>query len=214
MRILLTGFGRFPGAPANPSAAIVAAIARAGRQRLDRCGIELSAAVLPVDFTETGDVLAEHLAAAEPDAVLHLGLAARRRMLTVETRARNRLSRLHPDAAGRGPALPAVLAGAPDCRKVRFPVVRLAAAMGRAGTPTRLSNDAGTYLCNATLFRTLATSVPLAGFIHVPLPLPPHRPLSRRRTGPACPSLAAMIAAIITALMLLGAEARRNRRQL
>ena len=212
VRILLTGFGRFPGAPANPSAAIAAAIAHAGRRRLDRCGIELMTAILPVDFAEIADVLAGHLAAAEPDAVLHLGLAARRHALTVETRATNRLSQLHPDAAKRKPALPAVLAGAPECRSVRLPVVRLAAAMGRTGAPTRLSNDAGAYVCNATLYRTLATLVPLAGFIHVPVPRPAHRPLSRRRAGPARPSLAAMVAAITAALMLLGAEARRTRR--
>ena len=212
VRILLTGFGRFPGAPANPSAAIAAAIAHAARRRLDRCGIELMTAILPVDFAEIADVFAGHLAAAKPNAVLHLGLAARRQALTVETRAKNRLSQLHPDAARRVPARPAVIAEAPDYRKVRLPVERLAAAMSRTGAPTRLSNDAGAYVCNAMLYRTLATSVPLAGFIHVPSPRPVHRPLSRRRAGSARPNLAAMVAAVMAALVLVGAEARRNRR--
>jgi pyroglutamyl-peptidase len=214
VRILLTGFGRFPGAPANPSAAIVAAIAHAGSRRFGRCGIDVVAAVLPVDFERIGEELAEHLAAAEPDAVLHLGLAARRRALTVETRAMNRLSQLHPDAHRHTPALPTVLPGAPERRDVRLPVLRLAAVMGRSGVPTRLSNDAGAYVCNATLFRTLGATVPLAGFIHVPWPCPENRPLSRRRPGPARPRFAAMVAAITAALMLVGAQARRNRRQL
>jgi pyroglutamyl-peptidase len=212
VRILLTGFGRFPGAPANPSAAIVAEIAHAGRRRLDRCGIDLIAAILPVDFDAIGEELARHLAAAEPDAVLHLGLAARRPALSVETRAKNRLSQLHPDAAKRRPALPTVLAGAPEQRNVRLPVMRLAVAMGRAGALTRLSNDAGAYVCNAALYLSLGAATPLVGFVHVPWPRPANRPLSRRRTAPVRPSFAAMVTAVTAALMLVGAQARRNRR--
>lgn len=212
VRILLTGFGRFPGAPSNPSASIVAKIAHAGKRRLERCGIELATAILPVDFAEIGAALADRLAVCEPDAVLHLGLAARRPVLTVEARARNRLSQLHPDAAKRRAAGPAVIAGAAECRKVRLPVGRIAVAMNRTGAPTRLSNDAGSYLCNAALYHTLGTPIPLAGFIHVPCPRPANRPALRRGTAPVCPSLAAMVAAITAALLFVGAQARRNRR--
>ena len=211
VRILLTGFGRFPGAPANPSAAIVNEIWRTARRRLDRCGIDVVAAVLPVDFRKIGEELGERLAVAEPDAVLHLGLATRRPMLTVETRAKNRLSQVRPDAQKRRSARPIILAGAPEHLTARFPVLRLAAALRRTGVPTSLSNDAGAYVCNATFYHTLSTAVPLAGFIHVPWPRPVNRPLSRRRAGPARPSLATMIAAISSALILIGMQVRQLR---
>lgn len=207
----MTGFGRFPGAPANPSAAIVAAIGNACRRRLDICGIDLSTAVLPVEYDRIGTELAARLARAEPDGVLHLGLAGRRRGLTVDGGAKNRLSLLHPDAGRRGPGRPTVVAGGPERRNVRLPVARLAAAMARAGAPTRLSNDAGAYVCNATLYLSLGTLIPLAGFIHVPWPRPAHRRLSQRRAD-SRPTLAAMVHAVTAALLLIAAEARRNRR--
>jgi pyroglutamyl-peptidase len=210
IRILLTGFGRFPGAPKNPSAAIVAEIARS--RRLARFGLEIVAAVFPVEFGGFDTELTTWLAATRPDAVLHLGLAGRRRVLTVETRAANRLSQLHPDALRRMSGRAFVVAGAPDRLKTRLPAARLVAAMNRTGTPARLSHDAGDYVCNATLYLSLRSAIPVAGFIHVPWPRPENRPLSRRRSGTLRPSREEMVRAIGAALPLIAAEVRHHRR--
>ncbi|ACK50043.1 peptidase C15 pyroglutamyl peptidase I [Methylocella silvestris BL2] len=99
MRILVTGFGGFPGAPRNPTERIIANLAR-HRPRLARAGLELDLSVLPVVYAEIEPRLEALTREAAPDAILHFGLASRRSKLCVETRAFNRISLLRPDAAG------------------------------------------------------------------------------------------------------------------
>jgi pyroglutamyl-peptidase len=56
----------------------------------------------------------------------------------------------------------------PVAPETRLPVREIKAALLARGIPARLSYAAGTYLCNATMFRLLGlTDVPV-GFIHVP----------------------------------------------
>lgn len=191
VRILVTGFGAFPGAPRNPSAEIVRHLARE-REVFARLGIAIETRVLAVVFGA---------APVDPsgfDAVLHVGLAGRRRELCVETRARNRRSLLHRDAAGLHAAGLVLAPGEPRERRARVPVERLVVALRRAGVPARASIDAGDYICNETLWNSLGGSAPLAGFIHVPSP--------RRSKVP----LEAMVRGIASAVRLLAVEARRR----
>ena len=210
IRILLTGFGRFPGAPTNPSASIVAAVAQSARRRLAHCGLEIITAVLPVEFDKIEPELANQLAAAKPDASLHLGLAGRRSVLTIETRAKNKITSLHPDAARRRSKRATIAIGGPDWRKTRLPVARLVAAMRETGAASQLSHDAGDYVCNAALYLSLGSAIPVAGFIHVPWPRRKDRPMSRR-SGTSRPSHEAMVRAVTAALLLIGAQIRSHR---
>lgn len=202
-RILLTGFGAFPGARSNPTVELVRRLA--GSRRLARLGIAVEGRVLPVVFNEIEASLVAALAAPRPDAVIHLGLAARRRTLCVETRALNRLGPLRADAARRLAGRGIIRPGGPPVRSSRWPSARLVAAMNPAA-PTRLSIDAGDYLCNQTLYLTLETTCLPTGFIHVPRPGRRGRADDRRR-----PSLAAMARAIEAALLVVAVEIRRRR---
>ena len=48
-------------------------------------------------------------------------------------------------------------------------MAELVAALTDAGVPAALSYDAGAYVCNATLYRSLyANAAPRVGFVHVP----------------------------------------------
>ncbi|MCX8254707.1 MAG: pyroglutamyl-peptidase I, partial [Beijerinckiaceae bacterium] len=87
--VLVTAFGAFPGARTNPTLAILARLERS-RGRLARLGIDLHGLALPVVYDALAPALRTAAAASRPDAVLHLGLAGRRRWLSVETRAVNR----------------------------------------------------------------------------------------------------------------------------
>ncbi|VVB46339.1 Peptidase C15 pyroglutamyl peptidase I [Beijerinckiaceae bacterium RH AL1] len=167
--VLVTAFGAFPGARTNPTLAILARLERS-RGRLARLGIDLHGLALPVVYDALAPALRTAAAASRPDAVLHLGLAGRRRWLSVETRAVNRAGPLHPDAAGRRPAQVLAPGGKPVLRAT-WPSARLRAALARAGHDARLSIDAGDYVCNATLYRSLAAGLaPRVGFLHVPRP--------------------------------------------
>jgi Pyroglutamyl peptidase len=101
MRVVLAGFGPFPGMPFNPSAALVKALAR--RRRPAFADVVISTHVFATRYAAVDQDLAE-LAAQKPDLVLMFGVARRRRYLGIETRARNAQSVLYPDASGHRPA--------------------------------------------------------------------------------------------------------------
>lgn len=197
--ILVTGFGPFPGCPENPSAAL----ARAVGQRLRRApGGAAQVLVLRTAYGAIPDALMPALAEA-PAAVLMLGVATRARRLRVEIRARNRASRLYPDASGR-PAARLVLDPEGPATRAGTATAQARAALRRHGLDARLSNDAGRYLCNASYFAALGTGLP-ALFVHIP-PVP--RTRRPRRAGVAAAALAQQAAALADIARLL---ARRSR---
>ena len=164
--VVVTGFSAFPGAPQNPTARLMTRLARHAR-RLARLGWRLETRVLPVVYGETAGRLAEIETALRPDVLLHFGLAGRRRAISVEQVGRRRLSPLKVDAARQAPRAPT--RHGPEALRVRLPVARLVAAVRAAGAPCAISMDAGGYVCNQTLYLSLAHSrAARVGFIHVP----------------------------------------------
>ncbi len=175
-RLLLTGFGPFPGAPRNPTAEVVARLAEPGVGR--RLGVEIVPHVFPTTWTAIDD-LAALLDAVRPDLVLHLGLKRRATAIAVEAVGRNRVTLAAVDAEGRRPMAPTLDAAAPPRLAVTLPVGRIVARIAGLGLAVEFSTDAGRYLCNALLWRSLrlAGRRP-TGFLH----LPPTRDLA----GPGC----------------------------
>src|ERR1700678_758332 len=96
LRILITGFGPFPGAPYNPTQPLVARLLRLGRPRLD--DVELSSHIFPVTYPAVGHDLPRLLAKYRPQAVLMFGLATRTAHVRIETRVRNAVTTRWPDA--------------------------------------------------------------------------------------------------------------------
>jgi pyroglutamyl-peptidase len=175
LKILVTGFGPFPGARRNPTALLMGALSRQ-RARLERFGIELSCAVLPVQYAKVASMLQRFDGTEKPAAIVHFGLAARRKFLSIETRALNWLDLIDCDASGARASCRAIIPGAPSALRATFPAGEIAAALCRSGLTSRLSINAGNYVCNETLYLSLARSrARVVGFIHVPRP--------RRRAG-------------------------------
>jgi pyroglutamyl-peptidase len=165
MRVLITGFGPFPGAPFNPSAALAKALAR--RRRPALAGIERTVHVFATTYASVDRDLPK-LFAQKPklDIVLMFGVAGRRRQLCIETRARNAVSLLFPDAGGHRPRRGVIKLHGPAALAGNAPFARLAGAAG-----TRLSRDAGRYLCNYVYWRALEQvrgTRPLVQFVHIP----------------------------------------------
>jgi pyroglutamyl-peptidase len=205
VHILLIGFGPFPGAPFNPSAALVKALARRRRPILAdtvRTTHVLATTYAAVDRDLPG------LFAEQPDIVLMFGLAGRRRHVSVETRARNAASVLFPDASGQRPPRNVIALGGPRARYGAAPTAYLLAALRACSVPARLSRDAGRYLCNYAYWRALERAHgghPLVQFIHIP-PLRfdarPRRRLGRRRPlslALLVPAAEKLLVALITA---------------
>lgn len=208
--LLVTGFGRFPGAPSNPTEAIVAALGGAFASRLARLGWCVERRILPADWARLPPVLARLESELAPDAVLHLGLAARRRGLTVETRAANR-RRFSLDAAGRRPDAPTIDAEAPMLRSAGALPYRLVATLSRVA-PTTISHDAGAYLCNLTLWHSLASRGRAAIFVHTPTPRSDAAPVGKRNLTRqrARPSAATIILASRLAVLFIARAGGKN----
>jgi pyroglutamyl-peptidase len=168
LRILVTGFGRYPRVWANPTAMLARALWQE-KTKLARLGIELETAVLPVQFARVGAELDRLEKEFKPAAILHFGVSARRRFFSIEMRALNRLCPHSCDASGATAGRHLILPGAPFALPSTFPARQIAAAFRRFGLHARLSINAGSYVCNETLFLSLAGSkAAVIGFIHVP----------------------------------------------
>ncbi|MEA2858934.1 MAG: pyroglutamyl-peptidase [Methylobacteriaceae bacterium] len=211
LTILVTGFSAFPGAPVNPSAAIVMRLLRRHERRFRLHGIRLQSAVLPVVYDQVAPEVEQLVARTQPDAVVHLGLASRRKRVSVETRAVNRITTLHPDAAKRRAAARAVRAGGLPALRSPLATPSLVTLMRRTGVPTQLSIDAGDYVCNQTLYTSLASGGAPAVFIHVPR-LTGTRHESEEDDA-ARTTLSALTRAVEAALVAIAAHVRRMRRE-
>jgi pyroglutamyl-peptidase len=170
LRILLTGFGPFPGAPYNPTQPLVARLARLRRPALDE--VEISSHIFPVTYAAVDQQLPEVLAAQKPDALLMFGLASRTSYLRIESRARNAVTMLWPDAANTRSSKRGI-AGHADAMLFGPHTAKLLRAARLTGIDARASRDAGAYLCNYLSWRAIenvkAGGPQLAAFIHIPL---------------------------------------------
>jgi pyroglutamyl-peptidase len=209
MRVVLAGFGPFPGAPFNPSAKLVEALAR--RRRPALAETTLLTHVFATTYAAVDGNL-PGLWAKRPDVILMFGLAGRRRHLCIETRARNAVSVIFPDADGRLPRRGEIVRGGPEAKRGAAPFVALLHAARAGNFPARLSRDAGRYLCNYAYWQALdragrpGGSGPLVQFVHIPpVRLQPRPPRARTKL----PSFQSLVAAAEAVLIALIAASRR-----
>lgn len=186
--ILLTGFGPFPSVPENASSLLVSEIAVEARRAFR--GFAVVAEVLPTEWHAGAMLLSLLMTELRPAVALHFGVSSNATGFAVEARGRNVASALS-DAAGEVPSERWITAGGPEYLSTNLPAAVIVARLRRRGLPAYLSRDAGAYLCNAVLYRSLdlvRRSGPTTrnGFIHIPSTLLNDcRPGSRARsTGP------------------------------
>jgi pyroglutamyl-peptidase len=178
LRILITGFGPFPGAPFNPTMALVARLA--GLRRPALAEVELDSHIFHVTTRTVDRELPELIDRLRPQAMLMFGLASRTNHVRIETRARNAVTTSFPDADGSVARKGSIVEGA-GAMPFGPHMAKLLRAARSAGIDARPSRDAGSYLCNYLSWRaieatTIAGGPRLAAFIHIPL--------LARRSGP------------------------------
>lgn len=170
LRILITGFGPFPGAPFNPTMPLVGRLTQLRRPALDE--VELTGHIFHVTYQTVDRELPELIERLRPQALLMFGLADRTAYLRVETRARNAVTTLLPDADGDLARQGSIVDGA-EALPFGPHTANLLRAARATGIDARLSRDAGSYLCNYLGWRAIEASRRpdglLAAFIHVPL---------------------------------------------
>jgi pyroglutamyl-peptidase len=172
-RLLVTGFGPFPGVPENPSGAAALAMHGAHTPSKNQ-SFQVIGATLATEWDRAWPQLAAAVGACAPHALIMLGVSRRPR-IEVETVAHNRRA-ARRDAAD---ALPEHLPGpdlAPIC--THGPATILSTLpWARFETPTRAgshaiatSSDAGDYLCNFIFYKAMhhLPGIGRRGFVHLP----------------------------------------------
>jgi pyroglutamyl-peptidase len=201
--VLITGFGRFPGAPFNPSGPLARAVGK--RRRPVFADVTRVVHIFQTSYAAVDRDLPKLVAQHKPDIILMFGLAARTPQVRVETRARNARSTLFPDVTGYRPDAREIVPGKPSSYG-NAPFARLLAAARSSRLRSRLSGDAGRYLCNYIYWRALEAAsrsgTPLAQFIHIPwVPIVRRRPGRKKRMSHAALARAgeAILLALLTA---------------
>ena len=178
--VLVTGFEPFGNNERNISMEVLASLpmsficpdpwSRLRARELEPIHVTLDTMVLTVD--EKGSTTVSNLLSSgkEWDLIVHLGLCESCSLPRIETRAQNILSMRIPDNSGRQ-VFEQPLSQHGDLL-VTAPVQ--AWKQEKMGDGWELSTDAGTFICNETLYRTLHTlSMPNIDskpclFIHLP----------------------------------------------
>ncbi|HWP16325.1 MAG TPA: pyroglutamyl-peptidase I [Xanthobacteraceae bacterium] len=203
--VLITGFGRFPGAPFNPSAPLARALTK--RKRPAFSDIYRAVHIFETSYAAVDRDLPKLIARHKPDILLMFGLAARTPFVRIETRARNAMSILFPDVSGYRPDERGIVKAKTDAIGAA-PFQHLLRSARANRVTARMSRDAGRYLCNYVYWRALEASrsgTPLAQFIHIPPTSNGPRPKGRRRRV----SQAALLRAAEAILLALLAARRR-----
>ena len=171
LRILITGFGPFPGAPFNPTQPLVARLTQLRRPAFS--DVELIGHIFHVTYSTVDRELSQLIAQHHPQALLMFGLADRTAHVRVETRARNAVTTRFPDA-DRNRARKGSIVGGAGATMFGRHTAKLLRAATSTGIAARASRDAGSYLCNYLSWRAIEAvnsdeGPRLAAFVHVPL---------------------------------------------
>lgn len=187
-RLLITGFDPFGGATVNPA---WEAVKRLPGQIGD---FELCKLEIPTVFGLAAETVIKKAEEFHPHVILCIGQAGGRDAVTPERIGINIRDAKIADNAGTVPTDQSIAPEGPAAYFSTVPVRAMAEAIRAAQLPGAVSNSAGAFVCNDTLYSLLhhyAGTEVKVGFIHVPY-LPeqgtPSLPLER--------TIAALTAAI------------------
>lgn len=195
LRVLITGFGPFPGVPVNPTERIAARVAHDLARQHRR--VDVATEILPTEWAMLAG-LPRRLDAHDPDLVVMTGVATNARGIRIERTAHPSAGRTLRDAAGARPKITSKRDPHGASRRTPVDVPALVARLNRAGVGIALSDDPGRYLCNAAYLTALDWSAhrrprPPVLFVHVPPP--------KLRTGAREPDLAGAVIRLVAEVL-------------
>jgi pyroglutamyl-peptidase len=167
--LLLTGFGPFPGVPANQTKRLVTRLALLARRRWP--GLHVVPLTLPTEWVRAPLLVDAALDRWQPEVALHFGVSGAASGFDIECRALNGAKPMR-DAIGLLPVADRLDSSGRHLLDQGH-ATALLARLRREGHCARLSDDAGGYLCNAVYYHSLKHARLYApgrvvAFIHVP----------------------------------------------
>lgn len=210
MNLLLTGFEPFGDSDRNPSLEIAREL---DKRRIG--DVQVMSRILPVSMQRIAAALDKVLDETRPGIVLSLGLAGHESMIRIERFGMNLADFPIADNDGARSIDQALIPDGTAGVATTIPNRAIYDALLAAGIPTRLSNTAGLYLCNACIYLTHVALAKRAsparfGFLHLPyLPEQVATLLAGPRSGRlpeqiASMSLETMIRAVEIAVETIG----------
>ena len=164
-KLLITGFDAFGKAAINPSWEAVKLLPE------EIADFEVHKLEIPTVFGLATQKVLEKAAEIQADVILCVGQAGGRDAVTPERIAVNIRDAKIPDNLGNQPVGEFVAQDGPAAYFATVPVMAMAQAIRDAHIPGAVSNSAGAFVCNDTLYGLLhhyaGTDVKV-GFIHVP----------------------------------------------
>ncbi len=167
MKILVTAFEPFGGNVLNSSWEVAKLLP-------DHIGsLVIVKEMLPVDFVSAGEKLRSLIEFHSPYVVLSLGQSSKYAGLSIERVALNLMDSVKPDNYGHIPANEPIHSDGDTAYMTTFPVRLLADACNRKGIAAKVSNSAGTFVCNRVYYEALYSVAkglfPIkALFVHLP----------------------------------------------
>ena len=168
MNIIVTGFEAFLKNNENPSLEVIRLLPKSIK------GHFIHTLELPVAYDDCFDPLKKLIEKVNPEIVICLGLAQGRKFITPERVAINLKDVSAPDNNGLIQQDVKISETGKNAYFTTLPIKQMVANMTEKGIPARLSNTAGTYVCNNVMYHLLEYNERnnlkmKAGFIHVPL---------------------------------------------
>lgn len=166
--VLITGLEPFGGDKINPSEMV----ARSLEGRLIS-GRPIAVRVLPAETRTLRERLEQALFEEDPDIVLALGQSGGRTAIALERVAVNILDFEYADNVGVMRKGDVIARGGADARLSNLPFEKILDVWTANGVPSYVSNSAGTFLGNQTLYELLgltenASPPVITGLVHLP----------------------------------------------
>ena len=171
--VLITGFEPFGRFKTNPSEVLVRQFKAQRLKDLDGVMVSLTRLILPV-HNDVFKVLQRKVGRRRFDVILHFGLATISKVTRLEKRARNRLDFVEHNKRGSMVIRTVkILPRGPRFLYSTISVKAVAKELKAGKRPYIISNNAGGYICNLLLYRSLIENKKqkrgaLIGFVHVP----------------------------------------------
>ncbi|MGA9226120.1 MAG: pyroglutamyl-peptidase I [Mesobacillus sp.] len=172
MKILISGFEPFGKMSINPTEEL---LKEAEKFAIE--DVEITTILLPVNYDECAEKLIAKMDQIQPDIVISCGLAAGRTAITPERIGINVKDTgsgdPYPDNRGNVPVDEMIDEVGPDGLFSTLPIRQIEKNLKAEHIPAAISNTAGTFICNNTLYAVLnhirKNNLPIkAGFIHFP----------------------------------------------
>ena len=165
MSILVSGFEPFETNRSNPSGDIL--------PLLEKACPNISTLELPVSFAKAWPLLLSEIKYRRPTTVICLGLSQSRQYVSIERVALNLMDASICDNDGFSPTDQAIIENGNIAFWSRLPIRQILRVLDGKNIPTRLSESAGTYVCNHIFFNLchyIDKKQPSmsGGFIHLP----------------------------------------------